>query len=137
LLSNNKMRMSKQRKVILQMVRSSCTHPTADEVYHWVRRKLPRISLGTIYRNLEILSANGVIKKIQLGGSQMRFDHCIEEHAHIRCLSCGRVDDVLIDPVDPCEQAIKETTGYRLIGRCVEFMGICPACQGKEGDEVA
>lgn len=137
MLSNKKMRMSIQRKVILQTVTESCCHPTADEVYHWARRKLPRISLGTVYRNLEILSANGVIRKVQLGGSQMRFDHSLEEHAHIRCLICGRVDDVHIDPVDPCAQAIKETTGYRLVGRCVEFMGICPDCQGKDEDEVA
>jgi Fur family ferric uptake transcriptional regulator len=137
LLSKKKMRISKQRKVILQVVQESPCHPTADEVYHQARRRLPHISLGTVYRNLEILSSSGEIKKVQLGGSQMRFDNCTEEHAHIRCVNCGRVDDLPIDPLNPCEDVIRKSTGYRVVGRCVEFVGICPACQEEGGDEAA
>ena len=137
MLSDKKTRMSKQRKVILEVLERSDNHPTADDVYHAVRKKLPRISLGTVYRNLEILSSSGSIRRVQLGGSQMRFDTCVEEHAHIRCLQCGRIDDVPFDPINPCEEEIQKHTGYRVMGRCIEFTGICPVCQGPEGEEAA
>jgi Fur family ferric uptake transcriptional regulator len=136
-LSHKKTRMSKQRKVILQVLEKSDGHPTADDVYNAVRKKLPRISLGTVYRNLEILSSAGKIQRVQLGGPQMRFDTCLEDHAHIRCLECGRIDDIPIDPLNPCEDDIHKHTGYQVVGSCVEFTGICPDCQEPEGENAA
>jgi Fur family peroxide stress response transcriptional regulator len=137
LLSNRKTRMSKQRKVILQVLERSAGHPTADDIYHEVRKEIPHISLGTVYRNLEILSSSGKIRIVQLGGSQMHFDTCLEEHAHIRCLKCERIDDLPFDPFVPPEGEIQKRTGYRIVGRCVEFTGICPDCQQQEGGEAA
>ena len=137
MLPDKKTRMSKQRKVILQVLESSNGHPTADDVYHRVRKKLPRVSLGTVYRNLEILSSAGKVRRIQLGGSQMRFDTCLEEHAHIRCVECGRIDDIPFVPLDPCEDKIQKHTGYRVTGRCVEFTGVCPGCQEGDGGDAA
>jgi Fur family ferric uptake transcriptional regulator len=137
MLNQKRLRISKQRSEILRTLRDLDGHPTADEVYQAVRRKLPHISLGTIYRNLEILSSSGQIKKVQLAGSQMRFDNRTEEHAHIRCLQCGRVDDLPVDPLRPCEDDIQRKSGYQVIGHCIEFVGICPACRGDEGDEAA
>jgi Fur family ferric uptake transcriptional regulator len=129
--------MSKQRNEILRALDELSGDPTADEVYQHVRQKLPHISLGTVYRNLEILSSSGKIKKLQLSESQMRFDNCTEEHAHIRCVQCGRVEDIAIDPLNPCEDEIRKKTGYQVVGRCVEFMGVCPACQEDNNGEAA
>lgn len=98
-----------------------------------VRRRLPRISLGTVYRNLEILSSNGMIKKIQLGGTQMRFDGNIEEHYHIRCVRCGRVDDIPMNPLNPCEEILHQKCDYDILGHWLEFIGVCPRCQEEEG----
>ena len=134
---NNKLRMSKQRRTILETLQDIHCHPTADEVYEIVRRKLPHISLGTVYRNLEILSSTGVIKKIQLGGARMRFDDSTRDHDHIRCVRCGRVDDLPLNPLNPCEEALQQECGYKIIGHSLEFIGICPQCQQDEGGHEA
>lgn len=135
--SKKNLRVSKQRKAILETLQNTRCHPTADEVYEIVRQRLPHISLGTVYRNLEILSSTGVIKKIQLGGPQMRFDDCTKDHDHIRCVHCGRVDDLPLNPLNPCEEALQKECGYKIIGHCLEFMGICPQCQQDEGGHEA
>ena len=116
-------RMTHQRKVILEEIRKMNTHPTADEVYEVVRRRLPRISMGTVYRNLEILSTHDLVQKIGPLSSQMRFDGNTGSHYHIRCIHCGRVEDAPVEPVDNIETAIREVSDYRIIGHRVEFSG--------------
>ena len=74
LLNQSNLRMTQQRQVILEELRNVNTHPSADEIYEMVRKRLPRISLGTVYRNLEILCASGEIQKLEAGGSIKRFD---------------------------------------------------------------
>jgi len=130
--SNQKYRMTNQRQVILEEIQRVNTHPTADEVYKMVRRRLPRISLGTVYRNLEILSACGLIQKIGPISSQMRFDGITVNHYHIRCIYCGSVEDAPIDPTENLENAIREKSDYHIIGHKLEFTGICAECRKKE-----
>jgi len=130
--SNQKYRMTNQRHVILEEIQKVNTHPTADEVYEIVRRRLPRISLGTVYRNLEILSACGLIQKIGPVSSQMRFDGITKNHYHLRCIYCGKVEDAPIETVDKLENAIREKSDYIIIGHKLEFIGICPKCREKE-----
>jgi Fe2+ or Zn2+ uptake regulation protein len=129
--SRQKYRMTHQRQVILEEVQKVDTHPTADEVYEMVRKRLPRISLGTVYRNLEILSTSGLIQKIGPPSSQMRFDGITKNHYHIRCIHCGRVEDAPIETVDKLENAIREISDYSIIGHKLEFIGICPRCEEK------
>jgi Fe2+ or Zn2+ uptake regulation protein len=131
--SNQKYRLTNQRQVILEEIQKINTHPTADEVYEIVRRRLPRISLGTVYRNLEILSACGLIQKIGPLSSQMRFDGITKKHYHLRCIYCGSVEDAPIDPMENLENAICEKSDYSIIGHKLEFIGICPKCK-KKGD---
>ena len=133
--SEKRYRMTHQRKVILEEIRKMNTHPTADEVYEVVRRRLPRISMGTVYRNLEILSTHGLVQKIGPLSSQMRFDGNTGSHYHIRCIRCGRVEDAPVEPVDNIEGAIREVSDYNIIGHRVEFFGICPICS-KEGSHL-
>jgi len=121
-------RLSKQRKVILEELRKVKSHPTADEVYDMVRKIIPRISLGTVYRNLEFLSNKGLVLKLGAPGAQKRFDGTPEPHPHIRCAVCTAVADV------ECEVEIPEipstcTAGYKILNTNVEFVGICPKCQ--------
>ena len=130
--SNQKYRMTNQRQVILEEIRKVNTHPTADEVYEMVRKRLPRISLGTVYRNLEILSTCGLIQKIGPVSSQMRFDGITKNHYHLRCIYCGKVEDAPIETVDELENAIREKSDYSIIGYKLEFIGICPKCREKE-----
>ncbi len=123
--------MTPQRRVILETLRENNTHPSADEVYDMVRRKLPRISLGTVYRNLEILSDLGEIQKLELSGSLKRFDGNPEKHYHIRCINCDRLDDAPLQSFDNIEDKLMGTTEYQVLGHRLEFMGLCPACLEK------
>jgi len=122
--------MTRQRKVILEELRKVATHPSADEVYEMVRKRLPRISLGTVYRNLEILSKSGEIQKLELGCPLKRFDGIAENHYHIRCPQCDRVVDAPEDVDVAVNHDLKNATKFKIIGHKLEFIGICPDCIG-------
>lgn len=132
LQKKNNLRMTRQRKVILEELKKVKTHPSADEVYEMVRWRLPRISLGTVYRNLEILSRLGEIQRLELSGSLKRFDGNPKSHYHIRCLGCDRVDDVMVGPLNNIENKICELTDFEVIGYRLEFLGFCRRCSGKD-----
>lgn len=132
--TNQSMRMTRQRKVILEEVKRLADHPSAEEIYERVRKQLPRISLGTVYRNLEILSELGEIQKLELGGTLKRFDWNTKKHYHIRCINCDRVDDAPMGFMDHVETALDDTTGYQIMGHRLEFLGLCPECLEKAID---
>ena len=125
------LRMTRQRKVILEELRKVNTQPSADELYEIVRKRLPRISLGTVYRNLEILSESGNIQKIEPGCSLKRFDGNPCEHYHIRCVSCGRVVDAPMTPDLEIDLEQVNSTDFKIIGHKLEFLGLCPQCADK------
>lgn len=127
--STPKLRMTTQRQVILEELRKLKSHPTAGELCQIVRQRLPRISLGTVYRNLEILSRSGVILKLEVAGLEMRFDGTVENHYHVRCLSCGRVADVDMGPLEGLEKTVGDLCDFELLGHRLEFVGHCPACR--------
>lgn len=131
------MRMTSQREIILKELQDSHQHLSADELYERVKKIMPRISLATVYRNLETLSEAGIIGKLEISGRQKRFDSDIHPHDHIYCLQCHRVDNIDFDRnlVNPAEVASDK--GYRITGYRVEFKGLCSACrrnQEKRGD---
>ena len=122
-------RMTRQRKLILDQLRSMKTHPTADEIYTVVRAKLPRISLGTVYRNLQLLTSHGVIRSIPSSSGQTRYDGDMGDHFHIRCRTCGKVVDlpysidVNIKKKDDGEEFKFDIVGYK-----IELIGDCQEC---------
>ena len=124
----DKIRITHQREIILDELKSLKTHPTADELCELVRLRLPRVSLATVYRNLEWLCQRGIVQKIEVGGRQKRFDGTVDLHYHIRCISCGRVDDVDMLPVATLEHDLSKKSGYSIKGHRLEFWGTCPAC---------
>ena len=129
--SSTNTRMTQQRRVVLDELRAVTTHPTAGEIYDAVRKRLPQISLGTVYRNLEALSQAGTILK--LPGTPMRFDGTVREHYHIRCVHCSRVGDVpTTSKVAIEEDDVRELAGWDIVGRQVEFLGVCPVCKSQD-----
>jgi len=122
------LRMTRQRRVVLEELRNFTHHPSADEIYEVVRRRLPRISLGTVYRNLEVLSELGEIKKLEFGGTIKRFDGDPGDHYHVRCNLCDRVDNAPMPQLEDIEKRISRETDYRIIGHRLEFFGLCPEC---------
>ena len=126
------MRMTRQRAVILEELRNSDAHPSADELYQMVRKKLPRISLGTVYRNLEILSELGKIQKLELSGGVKRYDWDPCRHYHIRCVRCNTVANTPLAPLNQLEDELYKTTVFEIIGHNLEFTGLCPGCSLKQ-----
>ena len=123
------LRETRQRAVILDELRQTTGHPTADELYRRVRRRLPRVSLGTVYRNLELLAERGTIQKLDSGAGQMRFDGDASSHCHVRCVRCGRVGDTAARPAVYVRDTAGDNSGYEIIGHRVELLGVCPQCQ--------
>jgi len=121
--------MTRQRQVILDELRKVTSHPAADAVYRMVRRRLPRISLATVYRNLEVLAEAGLIQKLESGGLPRRFDGNVELHYHVRCVRCGRMDDVHIGTLPAIENALRGACGYEILGYRLTFAGVCPKCR--------
>lgn len=121
-------RQSQQRAVVLQVVQSTMDHPTAEWVHRQARRRLPRISLGTVYRNLKRLAGEGTIREIHAGGHPARFDGNTGRHYHIRCLGCGRVNDLPMSVDTRLEEEAARAMNYRIVGHQVEIHGLCPAC---------
>jgi Fur family ferric uptake transcriptional regulator len=121
--------MTRQRMVILEELRKVNNHPSADEIYELVRKRLPRISLGTIYRNLEILSGSGEILKLESGSSLKRFDGRADCHYHIRCERCDRLADIFFDPGVDLDSRVRNLTDFSVVGHKLEFVGVCPECR--------
>jgi len=122
-------RHTKQRRLILDELRKSHNHPTAAELYRLVRKRLPRISLGTVYRNLEMLTERGIIRKLEQSGSRARYDGDLSHHYHIRCAGCGRLDDIEALSFVPDDFAFSPPAGYEIIGHRIEFIGLCRECR--------
>lgn len=121
------MKYSYQREKILETVKDSCDHPTAERIYQRVKTKIPNISLGTVYRNLNFLADNCDILKISMTNGD-RFDKTVKNHSHFRCTKCNNVFDV--DYFDINDLPIKDNQNI-ITKITINFEGICKNCQKK------
>lgn len=125
------LRLTDARRVVLEVVRATDSHPTAETVHRMVRRRLPRVSLGTVYRNLRLLVAEGLVK--ELPGPHARFDGNTSEHHHFTCLRCGRIVDVDAPLTEPHSRAlcsrVAARAGFSVTHHRIEFYGCCAACR--------
>jgi Fur family peroxide stress response transcriptional regulator len=120
---------TKQRQAVLDVLKSTNSHPTADWVYDAVRKDIPNISKGTVYRNLKILRDTGMISELNLNGTVSRFEARQDNHYHFRCEKCGRVFD-LDEPVDTkLDKRVAKKTGFKVSHHQLEFRGLCKECQ--------
>ena len=126
-------RYSRQRERIYQAVHASQEHPSAQMVYDLLREELPRLSLGTVYRNLHQMAQEGMLQELE--GPTARFDACLAPHAHIRCTCCGRVMDLsALEEPAPVRSAAE--AGWQVERYSLMLEGICPACAGKDHNEI-
>ena len=123
---------TKQKEAILTVVRSTTSHPTADWIQNEVRKEIPNISLGTVYRNLRLLCENGEILELESSNTCSRFDGNRDNHYHFRCNKCGCVFDI-DEPVDKeMDERISQKTGFKVLYHRLEFRGLCKECQKTE-----
>jgi Fur family ferric uptake transcriptional regulator len=122
-------RMTRQRRLVLHELRKLKNHPSADYLFGIVRQTIPNISLGTVYRNLDVLVNSGLALKLDLAGGQSRYDGDISPHYHIRCRACGAVDDLPENAVIGVDSPRVLESSYVVTGWRMEFDGFCPMCQ--------
>lgn len=125
--------MTKQRKLILEILRGTRTHPTADWIYQQARKVIPDISLGTVYRNLRLLREAGEIMELDFGSTFSRFDGNPLNHYHFVCRKCGRIYDLDLPLQDRLEEEVRRA-GYTVEHHRLEFYGRCPQCT-REAEE--
>jgi len=117
-----------QRSLVLETVQELQCHATAEEIYDTIVKKHANISRGTVYRNLNLLSDIGQIRKMEMPSGADRFDHQCHKHYHARCIKCGRVFDVEMEVIADLEKNIKNTHGLEFIEHDLIFKGICLEC---------
>ncbi|EEC58372.1 transcriptional regulator, Fur family [[Bacteroides] pectinophilus ATCC 43243] len=126
---------SRQRDAILTFLISRKDHPTAEVVYENVRREFPKISLGTVYRNLTLLVDMGHAVKVPCDDGSVHFDGNVSPHYHFECTRCGAIIDLMnIDAgkLMAIDEMVQDGFGGKIQGHKLFFSGVCPACNKKE-----
>jgi Fe2+ or Zn2+ uptake regulation protein len=121
-------RITPQREAILAIIREHAGHLSADEIYDLARRKVPRLSLSTVYRTLELLKGMDLVSELQLAGDHSRYEAQLQEHQHLVCLSCGKVVEFQCGHCSAVHQRLASEHGFSITGGRVEIFGYCEEC---------
>lgn len=122
-------RKSKQKETILRIMKNTNSHPTADWVYERVKKVIPNISLGTVYRDLKLLKQEGEIAEVGLGDTLSRFDGNTQNHYHFRCQQCSCIFNVDEPVNEEIDNRVAQKMGFKISHHKLGFYGLCPECQ--------
>lgn len=126
------MKYSRQRESIKANLMSRKDHPTADAVYTAIREEFPNISLGTVYRNLNLLVELGEAQKLTCGDGKDHFDADVSPHYHFVCQHCGAVIDLMMEPIPEVTKQAQEDFKGQILSHVTYFYGTCPDCLTQE-----
>ncbi len=127
-MNKHKYKRSRQRERILGILQNTDTHPTASWVYDELKKEFNNLSMGTVYRNINILIDQNLVQKIEAGSSFDRFDANIDVHYHFICRECGCIEDLPLDKLPELDDMVRKETGYQVENHRLDFYGICPSC---------
>lgn len=122
---------SLQRQVVLDILKESEGHPTAQAIFERARKRMPAISLATVYRNLRLLVEQGDLIESKIGNKPSRFETRKNRHYHVSCTRCGSLEDLVLPYQAALDRKVEGMVRYRLQEHRMEFFGICPRCQGR------
>lgn len=122
-------RNSKQRQRILELLKSTGTHPTANWVYDQLRKEFPNLSLGNVYRNLNILVEQGLINSLDFGSTFDRFDANINQHYHLICENCGSIIDLEMPIEHELNDKVNKSADFDVSYHKIQFYGLCKKCK--------
>lgn len=128
------MNYSKQREIVLNTLKENVVHPSAEYIYHALKKKNPKISLATVYRNLNKLAELGKVKKIEGLETSDHFDHNTHEHNHFICIKCGRIYDVPSHIAPKIIENTEKEMGFKVIQYEIALKGICKDCLGENNN---
>ncbi|MEW6637637.1 MAG: transcriptional repressor [Actinomycetota bacterium] len=123
--------LTSQRRAVLEALRETPGHPSAEDVYLTVKKKNPRVALGTVYQALSVLEEIGVVEAKHWNESPTRYDLNVEPHLDIRCSKCGNVSEIPGVELKDLEIRIRESTPYEVTRTAMVVEGICPACSAE------
>lgn len=125
---------SRQRERLLELLRGTGNHPPAQWLYERLEDELPTLSMGTVYRNLKILTEGGEVRRIDLGEGVAHFEANTLPHHHLVCELCGAIIDVPL-PIDRgLDERVSETTPYIAFSHRIEFRGLCSRCRSQRAE---
>ncbi len=124
--------LTSQRRAVLEALSEAEGHPSAEDVYLIVKRKNPRVALGTVYQALSVLEEVGVIDSKHWSESPTRYDLNVEPHLDIRCVRCGKVSEIPGVALGGVEERISANTPYRVTRATMVVEGLCPECTEDE-----
>jgi len=125
-----------QRQIILDALIKLKTHPTVEDVYAEIQSEYPAISKTTVYRNLRLLTKNGVIREVSLPDGLERYDARADPHYHFKCRNCGRIFDVDMGYLAGINETIEKKYNFQVDEHDVVFRGICVKCGKKTGGKI-
>ncbi len=129
-MSKRRYNRSRQRENILKLLQSTDKHPTASWIYYELKPEFSNLSLGTVYRNINILLDQNLVQKIEAGSSFDRYDANTKLHYHFICRKCKVVEDIPVGVFEYLNQEISAATDYRVESHRLDFYGFCPSCAG-------
>ena len=129
LLRSNGFKVTPQRLAVYEALANTKEHPNAEMIFNGLQATYPTMSLATVYKTIDILHEIGLVQILNAGEDSFRYDADVSEHAHIRCVECGRVDDVFDLDTAKFNDQIQQNTKDRLVGQQFYFYGICADCQ--------
>ena len=119
-----------QRQLVLEAVQTLC-HPSAEQVYEAAKQSNPHVSKATVYRNLNLLAEQEIIRKVEAEDSSSRYDHRTDAHYHMHCRICGKLTDAAMRPLETPERYLEQTDGFTVERHELLFVGICADCKNK------
>jgi Fe2+ or Zn2+ uptake regulation protein len=125
---NRRRHQTRQRAELLAWLRACDTHPTAHELHAALVERSPRLSLGTVYRNLEVLVAEGEIEAVPCDGGALRYDGNTAPHHHFTCERCGGIQDIEIGAPRGLARRLRERYALRARRVRIDFIGLCNSC---------
>lgn len=125
----NNLKLTPQRIAVYHYLVDIESHPSAEDIHNELYEKFPTMSLATVYKSLKVLTEVDLISEINLGEGNFRYDAIVEDHPHIKCTVCGKVEDIEGVPMEILNNEIKKHTDYDISGNKLYFFGVCKECQ--------
>lgn len=118
-----------QRLAIYQVLASDASHPGAEDIYRRIKPGMPSLSLGTVYRTLELFEEHGLISRLHAFSDQTRFDANLDDHHHLVCVRCRRIIDFQDERLRELAVAPATLDGFQVLGQRIHLVGLCRECQ--------
>ena len=129
ILKQNNFKVTPQRLAIYNILKGSKKHPCADSIYNKLLPMYPTMSLATVYKSIEVFKDLGVVQELNVGEGSFRYDANTNQHPHIICLKCCRVDDISDGVGFDLKDIVESKTNYKMVKQQLYFYGYCPDCK--------